>query len=200
MTSLNFKDPLTKAGFDLLMADNNQAVVYGALKHLGQRKNDPNYEDMFQEGCLVFVQAYVAFRKNYPLDWEKVTGQSQCLKYCYRKVRWFILDQLKRGTYICQHCVTGDSTVDDGISLLENYTDPDSRRHLRRLENKDLWRRIYQTGTVCERRFLEGVLDLHLTGRQLAAHYHVTPQTVSGWRRQIINHARRLLNIVPPKN
>lgn len=187
--------PLIKEGFTFLMTDSNLTVVYGALKHLGQRRSSPHYEDMFQEGCLVFVQAYVSFRKKYPEKWEQVSGEKDCLNYCYRKIRWFLLDQLKRGTYLCQHNVAGDTPVGDDISLLESLIDSSTSDSHYKLENKDLWRRIYRTGTIGERRYLESVLNLHLTGRQLAAYYHVTPQTVSGWRKQTINHARRLLNI-----
>lgn len=187
-------DPLlTEQGFAYLLADDHFRLVHGALKHLGQRPTDPHYQDMFQEGCLQFVTAYVGFRRLHPTEWRQLDGPAKCLKFIYSRIFWRLMDQLRRGTYIYQQMMDQDHACGNG-PILEALVDQCSSKVDRQIESVDLWRRIYQSGTSGEQRYLEGLLKLRLNGKEMAAYYHVTPQTVSGWRRQVIRHGQRLVN------
>ena len=183
---------LTANGFDFLLAGDHQNVVRGVLKKLGQRPCDTSYPDLFQEGCLAFVQAYVEFHHR-PITADD--PNKACLGFAYRRVYWRLMDMLLHQTLIGSRCLSGDQLTNvESQTLLESLVDEgDSVDSY--LERHELWRLIYLSGSLNERRYLNGLLVDHLTGRQIASKYNVTPQTVSGWRRQVIDHARLIYGI-----
>ncbi|WP_028273438.1 sigma-70 family RNA polymerase sigma factor [Atopococcus tabaci] len=67
-------------------------VVYGAVKRLGIWRSHPDYDDHVQEGLVALVDAYETFpeRLETEEDWAPFGG------YAYQKVRWRLLDNLRR--------------------------------------------------------------------------------------------------------
>lgn len=72
--------------------DQYGGVVYGAIKRLGIRRAHPDFEDYVQEGLLALDKAYETFPKELETeeDWVPFGG------FAYRKVRWRIVDELRR--------------------------------------------------------------------------------------------------------
>lgn len=190
---LDPKDPYLQDAYKCLIDDQNYRIIYHILHKLGQRRTDQNYNDMYQEGCFAFVAGYVDFRHKFPDKWEQPDGLSKCISYIFRRVWFRLLDQLKHGYYLYDHNTSYEAQVsnDEDYSYFDtlSYSDPD---HESKLAHLKLWRAIYQAATVGEKRYLKGALELNLTDAEMAKHYHVTRQTIYGWRQQVIAHARRL--------
>ncbi|MDO4903888.1 MAG: sigma factor [Limosilactobacillus sp.] len=79
----------TEEAFNYLMSRNNLAIIYGVLKKLNVNKNIYYYQDLFQEGVITFVEAYLDYDGEMP----------KFGAYAYQRIYWRLLDLLRRQSY-----------------------------------------------------------------------------------------------------
>ncbi len=80
-------------GFAFLLADNRTRLIHGVLKSLYLRPTDNDYQDYFQEACLLFAEAYCDFPQNI------ANHETDLMHFAYQKIRWRLLNQRKRATW-----------------------------------------------------------------------------------------------------
>jgi len=74
-----------------LIENNRIKVIYGVLKQLHVSPLTAYFEDLVAEGELLFIQAYIDYRRqNEELDEKRLMG------YAYRKIKWGLLDLLRK--------------------------------------------------------------------------------------------------------
>lgn len=70
----------------------HESIVYGAIRRCGVSYMHPDYDDFVQIGLLKLVDAY----KEFPKDLFQEEYFYQFTGYAFRKIRWAIIDELRR--------------------------------------------------------------------------------------------------------
>jgi RNA polymerase sigma factor (sigma-70 family) len=176
------QDNLT-AGFNYLIADDHQVVVYGVLKRLHVYPWQTNYADLKQEGFLVFAQKY----NQYP----GIDADKPRLAYLYQAVYWHLLDILRKQTRIQQHqCIPPvDKTGLPNWETLE-----DSYDAIGEWMGQTLYVKLWQKCNHRERRFLVGSYEQGLTITEMARQWHVSRKTIYQWKKRVQNKYKKIGN------
>lgn len=82
-----------ETGFAYLLQAEHEKVIYGVLKRLNVSRQSPDYEDLVVEGQIAFAQAYCIYCQTHDSVTEKVV-----MPYLYQKVKWRLLDLLRKQT------------------------------------------------------------------------------------------------------
>lgn len=82
-----------ETGFAYLLQTEHEKVIYGVLKRLNVSRQNPDYEDLVVEGQIAFAQAYCAYCRTHDSVTEKAV-----MPYLYQKVKWRLLDLLRKQT------------------------------------------------------------------------------------------------------
>ncbi|UQS84939.1 sigma-70 family RNA polymerase sigma factor [Apilactobacillus apisilvae] len=79
-----------KSGFDYLMTGDHQVIIYGVLKRLNIPRYTPQYDDLMQEGFIIFAKKYRQYNGE--------DDDKKRLAYLYQGVYWHLLDQLRKAS------------------------------------------------------------------------------------------------------
>lgn len=164
-------------------------LVHGVLKQLNLSPLHDCYDDYFQEGCLIFSQAYASFPDD-PTDPE---NERQLMNFAFKRIYWRLLDLLRRQVWEKEHWLGSmdDESLDE--TTINRFTnDPNSQNDFNRLENSDFFSQLNACCSPNEKRYLHDVLFADLKDAEIAAKYNVTRQAVYSWKRGLINKARSL--------
>ena len=85
------------AGFEFLMKQNHVGIVYGVLKRLNIRVDNPQFDDLKQEGFIHLATKYSQY--NDELDDDRVCG------YLFQAVYWHLLDILRKQQRTNNHVI-----------------------------------------------------------------------------------------------
>ena len=176
------------AGLSFLMRDKRITIVHGVLKSLGISPRRDDYDDFVQEASLVFAHAYA----NYPQDETDPTNERDLMCYAFQRMRWRILDHLRRDQLEKAHCTysldddENDRDYDD-LLIDRQSTNPFAHR-----EEGDFLGYLYQHCSPNQQRYLIAKLNHHLTDKQVALTYGVSRQAVHQWKQGVISRAHQL--------
>ncbi|MDD6432630.1 MAG: RNA polymerase subunit sigma-24 [Lactobacillaceae bacterium] len=175
-------------GFNFLYRDKRTRLVHGVLKGLGIAVNRDDYDDLFQEGCLIFAQTFA----DYPEPITTPMEELRLMTYAYRKVRWRLLDILRhqqRGVVASQYSLDQDELTPENRDLI----DPRAQLPFDRLTNAAFFDELWRRSGKKARRYLSLVLqDRFDSDTAIAKHCGVSRQAVHQWKKQLIATARRL--------
>ncbi|CAI2624262.1 hypothetical protein AKUH4B412M_02290 [Apilactobacillus kunkeei] len=153
-------------GFEFLMKQNHVGIVYGVLKRLNIRVDNPQFDDLKQEGFIHLATKYSQY--NDELDDDRICG------YLFQAVYWHLLDILRKQQRTNDHVISVDTEVDgdgfyphdeiDGINLLNQ-----------------LWLHC----TINQRKFLCCAYNESMTVTDIARKYHVSRKTVYQWKKGV---------------
>ncbi len=178
------------AGLNYLSHDQRTRLIHGALKSLGVDVHRDDYNDLFQEGCLLFAHAYA----NFP---ETVTKENErrLMNYAYRQIRWRLLDQLRRH----QHLVKlSQYSLDTSQETAFDLPDTRADWEFARLEHTAFIQELLRRSHHQARRYLKLVLSERFKNdTEIAQYCGVTKQAVCQWRRQVIKTGRQILREDP---
>ncbi len=177
-------------GLAFLLTNNRTRLIHGVLKSLYLRPSDDDYQDYFQEACLLFAQAYCDFPNK--ID----NHETDLMHFAYQKIRWRLLDQRKRASWqqsCCECSLDSPALSPTQKELL--FLDPNSNSPLAVTAKNDLFARLATQCTKKQRDYLLSVVVRHMTDSEIARYYHVSRQTVYQWKRGVIEKARKLLKL-----
>ncbi|GAX04003.1 DNA-directed RNA polymerase specialized sigma subunit [Secundilactobacillus pentosiphilus] len=159
-----------QAAFEFLAADDHQLIIYSALKKLGIRQNDTDFEDLVQEGWLLFVAIF----QKYPQ--EPTKKPKQFLAYAHQALYRRFLNQLQAKQREIKHLETGEvdlSGVPQKLDVLANTIDT------------DLLKGWLGKCNAAERRFLIDRIYYQLTPSEISKKWGVSRQTIYKWQKRI---------------
>lgn len=163
-----------RKGFEHMMEDGHQQIVFGALKRLHIRPFMQEFEDFLQDARLTYAKAYVRF----PGD--LLTEDEKFHVYAYQAIYWRTLDQIHANQKINDNKtdeITGDQLIIPDLICNPKLVD--------RLTSDHLFRRLYQACTPVEKRFLTDCYVLQLSNVEIAKKENISRQRVSRLRRQV---------------
>lgn len=156
-------------GFAFLMKKNHIGIVYGVLKRLNIRIDNPQFEDLKQEGFIHLAVKYSQY--NEEIDDDRVCG------YLFQAVYWHLLDILRKQQRTNTHVVSmkgnDDECVDDSFSPHEE------------IDGINLLNQLWLSCTGNQRKFLCCAYNESMTITQIARKYHVSRKTVYQWKKGV---------------
>lgn len=181
-------------GFNFLLKDKRTTMIHGVLKSLYLRPSDNDYEDYFQEACLLFAQAYRDFPQTV------ANHENDLMHFAYQRIRWRLLDRRKRQAWQASCCECSlDSPILSPSQKELLFLDPASNSPLAVTAKNDLFARLADACSAKQRQYLLAVVVKHMDDSEIATHYGVSRQTIHQWKRGVIAKARQLLRIQEQK-
>ncbi|KRN21153.1 hypothetical protein FD14_GL001275 [Secundilactobacillus similis DSM 23365 = JCM 2765] len=164
---IKMTDQTTQTAFEFLMTGDHEKLIYSAISKLGVPKRHPDYDDLVQEGRLVFV---TIFRK-YPQD--PLAEPKQFLAYAHKALYRQLLNQRLKTKRLQDKHAVADETNEAGT-------------HVDALHNEVVdeallieWLQLCNTN---EQRFLIGSVRDRMTPTEIAERWGVSRQAVYKWR------------------
>lgn len=170
------KNEKISLAFNSLLSDKRIGIIYGVLKRLNVQPWQSNYDDLFQEGCLAYVDAYLSFSGE----------QNTFPAYAFQRIYWRLLDILRRQAHynnFSEFSLDQDDTTE--LPMLSPST-------IDHAVNTTYFTQLARHCSLNQRRYLHASLTLKLSDHQIATYYGVSPSAVYQWKRGIIEKARRL--------
>ena len=168
-------------GLYFLMDDKRTGIIYGVLKRLHITPWQDQFADLFQDGCLAYATAFADF----PGD---PRTNSRFPAYAYQKVYWRLLDELRhqqRGLALTEYSL--DDQDNEPTEPL-----PSTGAGLTTCLDRVCLQHLLTKCTPNQQRYLIGKLHFHLTDREIATRFAVSPSAVAQWKRGLIAKARQL--------
>ncbi|MEY8441458.1 sigma-70 family RNA polymerase sigma factor [Lactobacillaceae bacterium 24-114] len=169
-------------GLTYLSQNKRINLIHGVLSRLHISPLNDNYDDYFQDGCLIFADAFA----NYPDDPHNPENERRLMNFAYKRIYWRLLDHFRIEAKLTEHqgeSLNNDMLDEDKINRL--LLDPQSTINFARLEDHDFFNQLKERCTQKERLYLEAVLYENLTDSEIAKKYHVSRQTVYAWKKGI---------------
>lgn len=163
-------DRTAQAAFDFLAEDDHQLIIYSALKKLGIRQNDARFEDLVQEGWLLFVAIY----QKYPQ--EPTELPKQFLAYAHQALYRRFLNQLQAKQREASHLESGEVDLSGVPQTLDVVADA---------IDTDLLKGWLGQCNEAERRFLIDRIYYQLTPSEISQKWGVSRQTIYKWQKRI---------------
>lgn len=183
MTTKNLQD-----GFEFLYSDKRIRLIHGVLKGIGVAVTRDDYQDLVQEGCLIFAQVFA----DYPEPVTTPMEERRLMSYAYRKIRWRLLDILRHQQ---QSVKASQYSLDqDELNpMSRDLVDPRAQLPFDQLANAAFFDTLWQHAGKQERRYLQLALqDRFASDAAIAKHCGVSRQAVHQWKQGLIATARRL--------
>lgn len=177
-------------GFTFLLANQRTKLIHGVLKSLYLRPSDDEYEDYFQEACMIFAHAYCDFPQDVN-DHER-----DLMHFAYQRIRWRLLDQRKRTAWqqSCCECSLDSPALSPSQKELL-FLDPASNSPLSITAKNDLFARLADSCSPKQRNYLLSVVVRHMDDHEIAQYYGVSRQTVYQWKQGVLARARTILQL-----
>lgn len=152
-----------------LTAWNNQKLVKGALKAAHVRVDYTNYEDLFQEGILIYAEMLTKFADK---------KRSEVDRLSFRKIIWHTIDLLRKRQRQSEEEIAFDSLTEE---LMTNWNN-----------------QLVLKGELVRMNEIEKLLFInHLIGGQtissLAQEAHVSRVQLQGIKHNLLIHLREIL-------
>lgn len=175
-------------GLTYLSQNKRMNLIHGVLAHLHVSPLHDNYDDYFQEGCLIFADAFA----KYPDDPHDPDNAKRLMNFAYKRIYWRLLDHFRCEAKLAEQ--QGDSLNNDMLDedkINQLLLDPQSTINFDRLEDHDFFDQLRCQCTPKERLYLDAILKKNLTDSEIAKKYHVSRQTVYAWKKGIRKKVER---------
>lgn len=159
-------------GFAFLMRQNHIGIVYGVLKRLNIRMDNPQFEDLKQEGFIQLATAYSKHSGDF--------GDDRICGFLYQSVYWHLLDILRKQQRINNHLINVDDDKNEWIDNDCGMFSPHDE-----VDGVDLLNQLWLRCTGNQRKFLCCAYNESLTITQIARKYHVSRKTVYQWKKGV---------------
>ena len=163
-----------ETGFAFLLQAEHEKVIYGVLKHLNVSRQSPDYKDLVVEGQIAFAQAYCAYCQTHDSVTEKAV-----MPYLYQKVKWRLLDLLRKQTRTKQRECGLPENADELWAMV-----PESFENVM---TDELVLKLWNTCTPNEQKFLALRLDTDLSLKEIAKILAVSRKTVYKYKWSILH-------------
>lgn len=164
-----------------MVTDKQIAVVYGVLKRLHISYYSDCYDDLFQEGCLAFGEAFATYPGCPQAD-------DRFMAYAYQRIYWRLLDILRQSNQHNQQAVSSDADQNP----VDFVVDPLPAWEEEHLVNADYFTNLAAHCSFNQRRYLDAKLNRQWSDKEIADHYQVSPSAVHQWKMGLIAKARQL--------
>lgn len=180
------------AAFDFLLSEERERVIYGVLKRLHVTPIHPQYQDLLQEGRIIFTEAYQAYKKLHPT----AENERDLMLFAYQRIRWRLLDILRKEQQHLSNCLSMESILSAGESSPElsfEAADPATLDLEDETLNCELYEHLLAKCTANEAKYLRQSFVFMRSMTEIAKMYGVSRQTIYNWRAGIQRKARYLL-------
>ncbi|TPR43663.1 sigma-70 family RNA polymerase sigma factor [Apilactobacillus micheneri] len=168
-------------GFNYLMQGDHRVVIFGVLKRLNIQRNTPQYDDLMQEGFIIFAKKYYQYQG--PDD------DKQRLAYLYQGVYWHLLDQLRKASRNTQKIEFMSANNQDSWEnqLIDEYSFESELSH------NELLNELWKISSKTERKLIyysyyEGIDNM----REISRQTHISTKTLNKWRKSL----RQKINLI----
>lgn len=151
-----------------------EGVVYGVLKRLAIHQLHPHYDDFAQIGRLKLVEAYEA----YPDDPFQELNRGRFVGYAFTKIRWAIIDEIRRQNRYADHEQGWDDSLDHILSTAEIC-------HLENVLEQEWLIEVFKPLCANERRLIVDLCFHHLSITAIAKKEGVSRKTIYQRRNRI---------------
>lgn len=175
-----------QAAFNLLLQDDN--FIYGALKSLHINRYHENFEDLYQEAILTFIDAYQRF----PGDPE--TQEHEFIVYAYQAIKWATMKSFRQANVRNQQIsfINRLSEDDALMDYLDQISDPHCTPDNAVIYN-ELFEKLYQICNPRERRFLVLRYFANASLKEIAADLNITRRTANNIKFRVQKKFSKLL-------
>ena len=151
-------------GFNYLLQNGHEKIIYGV--------ND--FEDLIEEGKIAFVLAYEDYvARNNVTEFQKLNA------FIFQKVKWHLLDVLRKNYNVSQHITCWDDS--DEVLLLQD----DCATLEEDIATKEIFEQVYLKCSEMERKFLDLRLNTELSLTAIAQQLHVSRKTIYKYKKDI---------------
>ncbi|KRL87457.1 sigma-70 family RNA polymerase sigma factor [Ligilactobacillus apodemi] len=161
-------------GFNYLLQNGHEKIIYGVIKklHVDYKNND--FEDLIEEGKIAFVLAYEDYvARNNVTEFQKLNA------FIFQKVKWHLLDVLRKNYNVSQHITCWDDS--DEVLLLQD----DCATLEEDIATKEIFEQVYLKCSEMERKFLDLRLNTELSLTAIAQQLHVSRKTIYKYKKDI---------------
>jgi len=166
--------------FEFLTTGDHEVVIFGVLRRLHIQPNHEYYDDMVQEGRLVFVHAYLK---------TSATTEKQKLVFIYQKVYWSMLDYLRKQSSVNDHKYVPDDSTSNEEELFEL---PTNHSYEVECETQAMFAELMDICTQDEKQYLLSAYKYGLNATEIASQYGVSRPTVYKWKRSVLQKAKNI--------
>lgn len=162
----------------------HESIVYGAIRRCGISYLHPNYDDYVQIGLLKLVDAYEEF----PKDLFQEAYFYQFTGYAFRKIRWAIIDELRRDQRKQENEGSLPETFDEWQSN-SAYEETD-------FVIWELFHSMLHCLTEKEQMYLTDAVIHQMNVTEIAEKHQVSRKTVYTWKKNVakkLAHYRTVL-------
>lgn len=182
-------DKISTFAFKHLLQDNNTKLIHGVLKSLGIAPSRSDYQDLYQEGCLLYVDAYETFFATHSHEDLELFGP-----YAFRRIKWHLLDCIRKEVRQQAHCeplslvVAGDS--DSGQEFV--HPDPLALNFEGEILASAFFQELWEKCSMQEQAYLASrVAGMSIT--KMAQMLGVSRQSIYKWRAGVIDKAKKII-------
>lgn len=167
-----------------LLKTKQERLVNIALAKLHLPTNCRHRDDFYQEGCLAYARAYLAFKG------DPVTERDRFYAYAYRRIQWRLIDcyRASLNKVETRECAPTDPAT--GVDWLEARVDPGASRQMRAVDFQHDWTQYLAALAPRQRRYLILALN-NWTNAEIAREMGISRTTVYELRRRALAALRR---------
>lgn len=176
---------LTSIAFKQLLKNDNVKLIHGVLSTLNITPNRSDYQDLFQEGCLFYVQAYEDFFSIHSIEDLELFDP-----YAFRRIKWRLLDIIRKEIRQQEHI--------DSIQVTANaeneYDLPDSlaTQFEADILTSAFFQELWNECTMQEQAYLANrVAGMSIT--KMAQLIGCSRQSIYKWRNSVIKKALKII-------
>lgn len=169
---IKMNEPDLTPGFEYLMKENHQGLVHGVLKRLNILPNNPQYDDLVQEGFIRFAQKYIEY------DEEKTNNS--LISYLYQGVYWYLLDLLRKQQRQNNHTEMMSAEQDGWEDELL-----DDSEGVGEVNDRELLNQLWLNCTHDQRKFLCSSFNEGMNVTDISRKYRVSRKTVYKWKQGV---------------
>ncbi|KRL07494.1 sigma-70 family RNA polymerase sigma factor [Liquorilactobacillus hordei] len=180
-------DKISTFAFKHLLQDDNTRLIHGVLKSLGISPTRNDYQDLYQEGCLLYVEAYEHFFTTHSSEDLEVFGP-----FAFRLIKWRLLDRIRKEVKHQEHCkplitIHSDDTTEDS-----GYPDPFASNFEGEILASAFFQELWDKCTLQEQAYLANrVAGVSIT--KMAKMLGVSRQAIYKWRDGVIRKAKKIV-------
>ena len=164
-----------EAGFNHLLENNQQKLIFGAMKKANVRPFMVFFDDFLQEAHLTYAETYVKYPHNIEENLKKFNV------YVYQAIYWRMINLLVQQSRQNNHF---DHTAEDE-TIINHPNLADNKSLADRLVTDELFAAIFKICTKAEQRFLIDAYVNELSGSEIAKKQKISRAAVSKMRKKV---------------
>lgn len=162
----------------------HEEIIHGCLKSLQLYPHHPDYEDYVQIGRLALLGAY----ENFPQDFETEQEIYQFTGYAYTRVRWKIIDEIRKVT---RHHDKKAALTEEVIAYVTKQAAPAPYEHI---EFAEVFKQLWQVLEEQEKAIVKTFCERDLNYTEVATLHNISRRTVYNLRKKIQQKWLGILN------